>query len=299
MNGYQHPQYAEALGEFGLPRPLPHCGGWILERGIATSAHRDAMGCYPIFACQDWSQLGADLVELSQELVSLALVADPFGAYTRNDLAGWFEIVNPFKEHCVTDLQQPIDRIPSTHHRYYARKALRVMEVEACATPLDRLDDWVGLYATLIQRHGLSGIKAFSRVSFARQLAIPGLHMLRAVHQTETVGAHLWFVQGEIAYSHLAAFSEIGYRLGAAYALYAFALQHFAGRVRWLDLGSGAGLEGGTDGLQWFKQGWATGVRPVYFCGRIFNPAVYAHLTETRGGGATAYFPAYRAGEFH
>jgi len=39
------------------------------------------MGCYPIFACMDWSQLHIDLGHIGDDLVSLALVTDPFVEY--------------------------------------------------------------------------------------------------------------------------------------------------------------------------------------------------------------------------
>ena len=81
MTGYMHPGYVESLKEFGTPRALPRCRGWILERQIPGYPYHDAMGCYPLFACQDWSQLHLDLEEVGSELVSLALVTDPFGEY--------------------------------------------------------------------------------------------------------------------------------------------------------------------------------------------------------------------------
>ena len=33
-SGYLHPNYAQSLAEFGKPRELTNCGGWILEREI-------------------------------------------------------------------------------------------------------------------------------------------------------------------------------------------------------------------------------------------------------------------------
>jgi hypothetical protein len=51
------------------------------------------MGCYPLFACQEWSQLNADLEGVAGELVSLALVTDPFGEYDLTDLRGCLRIV--------------------------------------------------------------------------------------------------------------------------------------------------------------------------------------------------------------
>ena len=257
------------------------------------------MGCYPLFACQDWSQLCADLGDIGGELVSLALVADPLGEYEVACLRQCFDIVFPFKEHFTVDLERPLNDIVSAHHRYYARKALRNILVEECRAPTQFIDDWVALYSTLIQRHNITGIRGFSRESFAKQLSVPGIVVFRAEHQGVTVGAHLWYVQGQVGYSHLEAVSSSGYKLRAAYALYWSAMQWFSGTIRWLDLGAGAGINNkGTDGLSLFKQGWATDTRPAYFCGRIFDRARYLEIVKAKKIASTDYFPAYRKGEF-
>ena len=77
------------------------------------------------------------------------------------------------------------------------------------------------------------------------------------------------------------------------------AIEAFAATgVRWLDLGGGAGA-GPTeadDGLSRFKRGWATSSRTVHLCGRVLAPTPYRRLTESLP--TTAYFPAYRQGEF-
>jgi hypothetical protein len=300
LTGYLHPGYARSLVEFGRPLVLPRCGGWVLLRPVAGPADFDAQSCYPLFACQNWSQLHRDLDNLGNSLVSLAVVPDPFGAYDLPYLRRCFpQVVTPFKEHLITDLQQPREKIVSRHHRRYARQALKTVEVEVCPEPARHLDEWLALYQTLIDRHQISGIRAFSAGAFAMQLRLPGLVMLRAIHQGQTVGAHLWFVQGDVAVSHLAAFSETGYGQGAAYALYWAALNHFSGKVRFLNLGAGAGLDNtDTDGLTRFKRGWATGSKTAYFCGRIFNPARYQALVQARNVSQNGYFPAYRQGEF-
>ncbi len=46
--GYLSSAYAESLAEFGRPRELAKCGGWILERKIPGTDLHDAMGCYPL-----------------------------------------------------------------------------------------------------------------------------------------------------------------------------------------------------------------------------------------------------------
>jgi hypothetical protein len=89
------------------------------------------MGPYPLFACRDWSQLGDDLEELNDELVSLTVVTDPFGGYDVSDLRECFrDVVTPFKQHFVVKLDRPLDAFVHPHHLRYARKARRVVQVE-------------------------------------------------------------------------------------------------------------------------------------------------------------------------
>jgi hypothetical protein len=259
------------------------------------------MGCYPLFACHDWSQLHADLEELDREWVSLSLVTDPLAEYDAAYLCWCFgDVVIPFKQHFVVDLSRPVDTCVSKHHRRYARKALKDVSVEICKSPMHLLDDWVDLYATLSERHKIKGILAFSRSSFAKQLRVPGIVAFRATYQGTTVGALLWYVQGEASYYHLGASSPLGYELRTSFALFWSAIEYFAASgLRRLDLGAGAGVTGdGTDGLARFKRGWSTGTRTAYFCGRIFDQARYAELARARGVSADGYFPAYRKGEF-
>ncbi len=161
--GYASPVYAQSLGEFGTPLELPRCGGWILVRDIPGYFYRDAMGCYPLFACRDWSQLPDDLAELGSDLVSLALVTDPFGEYQEADLRKCFDVVIPFKQHLVADLRRPITEIVSQNHRVRARRALRKLTVEQVGEPVGFLDEWIRLYELLRRKHNINGIRAFSR----------------------------------------------------------------------------------------------------------------------------------------
>ena len=300
--GYAHPAYAAALAEHGPPVSLPASGGWLLARPIPGDARRDLVGCYPLFACPAWTSLEGDLAALAASHVSVTLVADPFGAHDERLLARCFpDLRVPYKEHFVTDLRRPDAAIVVSHHRRNARRALQAVDVEACAHPPAHLDAWVALYAELTRRHGIAGPAAFSRASFAAQLAVPGLVALRAVRGDETVGMTLWYEQGDVAYYHLGAYSDAGYEHRAAFALFSAALAHFRGRVGWLALGAGAGVTSdGRDGLSRFKRGWATGTRTAWLCGRVLDPAAYGALVAARADDAApglraAYFPAYRA----
>jgi hypothetical protein len=295
--GYAHSAYIDSLAEFGRPVHLPSSGGWLLERNIGATAYRDAMGPYPLFSCTNWTGLAADLDELQSDLVSVALAPDPFGDYNLDLLRGCFDRVVAFKSHFVVDLSQP-GPYGGRHHRYYARKALRDVTVDVALNPGDMLDDWIGLYDHLIQRHDLKGIKAFSQQAFSRQFETPGLVVIRASTSDGTcVGAHLWYIGRDVAYSHLAATNDAGYRLSCSYAIYEAALEYFRGKVRWVDLGGGAGASSREDGLTKFKQGWSNCVRPAYFCGRILNAERYAELVRATNTETAAYFPAYRSGE--
>ncbi|MBZ5610775.1 MAG: GNAT family N-acetyltransferase [Acidobacteriia bacterium] len=275
---------------------LPASRGLLLERPVANSIHRDAMGLYPLFCCADWRALESDLSSLRDRLVSVVLVADPFGEYDETLLRRSFDRVSPFKTHFVVDLEQP-GRCASPHHRYYAERALREVRIEICDPPSQMLSEWVVLYGQLIQRHGIRGVQAFSPESFRRQFRVPGLVCLRAIDRSgECVGAQLWFVHGQVAYSHLSAASERGYQCACSYALYRQAIEYFQGQVRWLDLGGGAGTSQKQDGLTRFKAGWSNTTKTAFLCGRILDPSRYRELSSPAAEHAE-YFPAYRYAE--
>jgi hypothetical protein len=299
LTGYRSEGYAASLAEFGRPRLLRHSGGWILQRAIGAGPAIDAMGCYPLFCCADWSGLNADLDELAPELVSLVLVTDPFGDFNTEDLRRCFpDRFAPFKTHFVADLRRRPGQFVSAHHRYYARRARRLVDIERCDEPARFLDEWTRLYANLISRRGVVGIQAFSRRAFEKQLNVPGSVMLRAIRDGEAVAAHFWYRQGNAAYSHLAASAAAGYELMASYALYWFALETFAPETHWLDFGGSAGIDANaSDGLTQFKRGWATETRPAFLCGRIFDRQVYDRLAAARRVVPDGYFPLYRRGE--
>jgi hypothetical protein len=294
--GYASREYAESLAEFGAVRHLPACGGWLLETRIPGSDLADGMSCYPLFCCNDWRQLANDLESLADDLVSVRIVTDPFADLEASQLKEAFpDACYEYKQHFVTDLTLPLTSIVASHHRRNVRKALDAVSVRNATPNAELSANWQPLYDNLIDRHGIGGIAKFSRQSFERQIATPGFTAFSALEGGETCGATLWYVRGDVVYYHLGAYSDRGYKLGASFALFWSALSYFAERgVRWAALGAGAGLSSAESGLTRFKRGWATHTRPVYFCGRILQPAAYAKLVGSSRPKAS-FFPAYRA----
>jgi hypothetical protein len=232
--------------------------------------------------------------------VALSLVTDPLGRYDASELRTTFpDLCRPYKDHFVIDFGARGGVEPSAQHRRNVRRAQLEVEVERSADPIEHAEQWVALYDNLISRHRIRGISAFSRSSLIRQLRVPGLTMFRGIHGGATVGITLWYTQGDAAYYHLGAYSEAGYASRASFALFQYAIDHFAGQVACLNLGAGAGAWGdGKDGLTRFKKGWANGVRRAWLCGRVFDRERYRALVAAHGVGDTSYFPAYREGEF-
>ena len=293
--GYACSAYAESLSEFGTPRRLSQSGGWILERAIPGSLLRDAIGCYPIFSCNDWSKIHLDFDEIGDELVSLSMVPDPFGDYDVAYLRDTFkDLVTPFKQHYVIDMERPLDETVSRHHKKAVRQAQRKIQTEVCHDPLTIRDEWLALHQHLVSKHGITGIRAFSRRAFEQQLKTPGIVVLVAKHNSQIVGAQLWFQHQSVALGHVLAFSNVGYQLGASYALYWFALNYFSDKVRWCDLGGVAGnKDSGSSGLHQFKEGWSAQKKTAYLCGRVLNTSHYKELV-TKNAFSEKFFPAYR-----
>ena len=295
--GYAHPAYAASLAEFGTPRHLPKSDGWVLVRPTPEGSQVDATGCYPLFACANWNALASDLDGI-EDLVSLALVADPFGNHTPELLSTCFpDVCKPFKEHFVVDLAKDPKEFVASHHRRNVRKGLKNVAVEECNDPIHYLADWMRLYDILIERHRIQGIASFSASAFNQQLQLPGTVVFRAVKDGKSVGMLLWCVHDDVAYYHLGAYDDVGYQQKASFALFWHAIEYFKAKgLKWLNLGAGAGVKADTtDGLTRFKAGWSSDTRTAYFCGRVFNRDVYDFLARQRPEASGDFFPIYRS----
>lgn len=298
-SGYLHPDYADSLKDWGEPHFLEGSKGTLLCRPIPGAQATDAIGCYPYFSCMHWEKLAEDIHGLPRSTVSVTLVTDPFADVQARLFGQLFrDKFTLFKNHFVADLTISREDAISRHHIKDAMRALKAVDVELCLNPAQHIDEWCELYNTLIARHNIGGMQLFSRSIFFRQLAVPGVVLLKAVHMNQTVGMNIWYINNDVAYYHLAAFSDLGYKLGTSYALMWSAWETFRSRVRWLCLGASPDASTITGGLAKFKQGWSTGKRSSYLCGRIINAPAYSKLVRLTGTEQQSYFPQYRYGEF-
>ena len=300
--GYRHPDYAFSFDAEGTVRNLEHSKGWVIERKTKTdNRFTDAMGLYPLFSCDDWQALPADLDKMRNDgLVSLVLVTAPH-LDEEDSVFSLFDVVTPFKTHYLADLDQPVQKTASRHHAYYARRAAREVQVELVEQPARFLDDWYLLYADLVAKYQITDMRAFSRNAFARLLAMPGVFLFKAERKGELVGAQIILLQDNTAFAHLAAFTKQGYDLGASYLLDWHAIEFFRGRASFINWGGGRGFSDiKDDGLARYKQGWSTRQGTSYLLGAVFDRRANDILCKAAGiDPAVGYFPAYRHGEFN
>ena len=291
---YASTAYAHVFQHAAEPLWVPAWGAHVLVRDIPGGG-RDALGIYPLAPFAPDADLQAGLHWLQvQGLVSIGLVPDPATAPPIAELQQAFDLCIPFKTHYLVDLLRPVEF--TRHHQGKVRRALKDVTVETVALS-QHLEAWCGLYDNLIDRHEIGGLSAFSPEAFARLAEVEGLTTVAARAGGEIVSMHLWLTDpvSRTAYSLLAATSPEGYRRSAAYAVNDASIRQLSG-LACINLGGGAGLQGGEDGLTYFKRGFSNAEAQAYFCGAILDPARYAALA---GGSAqpTVPFPAYRFAE--
>jgi len=283
---------------------LENSNGFVLKRQIPGSNRYDAMGLYPMFFCDDWFKLNEDLENNKDDLVSLVMVTDPFGKYDVELLNSCFNyLVKPFKKHFIVDLSRASENLNffNKHNKRYAIKSHKVITVEKVDNPISFLGVWNELYSTLIDRHNIKGLAAFSEMSLKKQMIVPGSLVFSAKYKEEIVGITIWYKLGEVVYYHLGAYSQKGYEMRASYAMIWNVIEYFRSTdFKWLNLGGGAGFQSdGSDGLSRFKKGWSTGTKITYLCGHIFDKGSYDRLSILNRDYQGSYFPLYRLGEFN
>lgn len=297
---YHQINYIHSFSQWGQPVHLKASQSILVEREIKKTPYRDLMNAYPLFVCFNPSGLVEDFEALKQDSqrVAVLVISDPYIEDIKALKPAFPHVFKPFKQHHYIDFERPLNI--SKHHKYYANRALKQVDVELLSKPQDYLDEWCHIYKFLVKKHQFFGIKAFSKDAFQWQFKTPGLIVFVARYQSQIVSMHLWYKDPDrrIIYSHLAASNALGYELMASYAIYHQAIHYFSALdYQYIHLGSGAGLiNQNEDGLSYFKRGWSNQKNETYLCGRILQPEIYEKLAQ--GYNKHTYFPAYRVGDF-
>ncbi|HLK24341.1 MAG TPA: GNAT family N-acetyltransferase [Caulobacteraceae bacterium] len=269
---------------------VPAWGSHVIRRPLPGGLE-DAAGVYPLAVFAPPGDFEGGLAQLAASgFVSVVMVPDPL-LTDASRLAQAFPVFRPYKTHHLIDPAAG-PYAPDKHHRYEIRRAWRSCSVDI--VPLaSHLEEWLGLYAALVDRRAVSGWANFSNAYF-QVLAEPGrVTAFRASVDGACAAMSLWFAADGVAYNHLNAAAALGYARGANFALYDAAIAHFAG-AGVINLGGGVAAEGANDGLAAFKRGFANASVRSHVCGAILDPARYAALSGSHSD--NGYFPAYRAG---
>ncbi|WP_203292323.1 hypothetical protein [Maricaulis parjimensis] len=291
-NPYFKPDYAHVAARGLRVVQLQSINTAVIVRPTPVGQAFDAIGPYPLARVRAPVCVQGLRDELKDNgLVTLSWVQDPFEVLPPE--AKGFDLKRAYKIHHVYDRERGDPVFPGIHQRN-TKRALKLCSVREIDLQ-DHLEAWCGLYDNLIQRQSLTEAHAFDQAYFESLANIVGFRTLGAFVDETLVSAHIWSCAGDRAYSHLAASSATGYKAGAAYAVNAFALSHFAG-YRFLNFG-GVPDGGNAEGLEGFKKGFANTTREAFLCGAVGDRAEYdaLNLVGASGKSRSSYFPAYRA----
>jgi Acetyltransferase (GNAT) domain len=291
---YSTIEFGESLRHIGEPIYIPEWGTTVLRRECGMG-HHDALGTYPITVFKPDCDLAGGLDRLARlGLVSVVLVIENVLRPELADLQRTFDFARPFKLHYLHDRTASAIR-SSKHHRYEVRRAARAVRAERFDLA-EGLDDWNSLYQDLVARLGLANtMHAFPRSHHEALARLPGTVAVGAFAGGRLVSCHIWVCHDGHAMSHLAASSDEGYALRAAYAVNAASIELLS-ECRTLNFGGAAGAgDEAAAGLVRFKRGFANATAPSYLCGKVLVADAYAELTRQAGmPTGAAYFPAYR-----
>lgn len=296
-NGYASFAYASAFSSWGRLRSLLRSGGYLIERVLPAGHYTDMTCCYPVFGCRDWKQLGGDLDDLPEELVTVTLVSDALATINESDLLEFFPWVRPLSEHFVIDLEVPLENRISKHHRRKLRQVERDgLQIKIVDDTTGFLPEWMRLYTHLVEKRSINGPRRFSVQALAAQLRVPGTVLVCAERKGQILGADWYYVDNGRVYAHLSAYSEAGYASAVSYPLMHYALEYFRDSCGIIDLGGVPNDRGSDSGLGYFKSGWSTHRLPSFVCGKVLNTDIYKRLTAKRK--TVDYFPPYRFREY-
>ncbi|WP_319581974.1 GNAT family N-acetyltransferase [uncultured Pseudodesulfovibrio sp.] len=293
--GYYSNDYCGSLSEFGTQFIGHNSGAGFLRQEFSGSV--DYCGQYPFVCVKSWDEILFDLEDMKKEGgISAVFVTDPFFEKDVPISLGRLNIARKFKRHFIVNLDKDLDRKLSGKKRYTVRKASESQKVRIFKGKREYAPVFWELYSELIRRHNIQGIQRLSEKAIGAQLEVEGAVVVEASTQGRIVGAMIWYIVGDKAYSHLHAQSAEGYTLHTNFALYYKMLRYLqdAG-IKYANLGGVPGHEDSKgNGLAHFKSIWSDEARYSWLCGEILDRVGYERLTIGLDVNSDNFFPAYR-----
>lgn len=297
MHPYTTETFAKSLFHIGEPIFVPAWSTYVLKRPISIDGNivgSDAIGLYPITILPASADVksGLDFLRYTG-LISIVIVLDDFHRPSMEALNNNFYLCKKLKTHYIFDPNKGSISYDK-HHRYELRQAHKTVRPEVIDLS-QYLNEWISLYASLSDRHHLSGSHDFQIEHFKALSKMEGIVTFGGFVDNQLVSCHIWATYEGLAHSHLAASNEKGYEVRAAYALNDLALDHFKD-CSIVNFGGGAGFSDEMSGLSKFKKGFSNRDADAIICGEILDQTRYDALNALNGGSIkTKFFPAYRA----
>lgn len=212
-----------------------------------------------------------------------------------------------YKEHYIVDLQKfSFDKLPENHKRNIKKQfkarddglGFLTTQVETNPEGMEPLVH--NVYDNLIKRHKIreSAWTHYSKSQIRDLLRVPGAVLFSTKYSfddwhigSQVVNYTLFYIDGSDVYYHIGCQTDKGYEMNSNFMAIFTAIIFFKnlGLDRLL-LGSVPDGESG-EGLRRFKSGFSTSSKWNHIIKVIYNPEVYAKLSEGKSGD---FFPAYR-----
>ncbi len=293
MKPYNTLQFARSYEFAGAIVSLPRSGLKVIQRRI-RGQYYDLLGVYPFVHEVDVALLELDLQELSSDVVSLVMVADPFCSPQMLENTTHWEVSRPFKRQSMLNLQTDDAPPWSKNLRRDIRIGTASNDLSWAKPGADSARTFWNLYQRIVEKHQVDGIARLSEKSIEQQLSCQGASMLIATDSKQVSGAAIIFRVGDWANLHLMAVHPGAMKSCAGAALLAQTIEQLrAEGSRLFNLGGSAGLQdAANDGLWKFKKRWGDCTGETALLGKVLNPSAYQTLCSGRQ--RRPFFPAYR-----
>lgn len=291
LTGYQSTKYQDSYNLVGSVETVESIPFLVRD---TPGGFKDGMSIYPflsrgsIHECKVQSALRS--ITLSKRLVSSVIITDPLESppqvYDNSN-------IKKFRDHYIVDLQSWDLKNCSKNTKKNVKRLFKLLDSGDYRISIDPgvsyCEDFHTLYQSTVSKYSVSGLLNFSKDHLDKQVNTPGSILVSLVDTTtsEYLGSQLYYIQGDCVYWHLSGYSQKCINLAASFIHTYSAILNFKHLgFRYLVLGSG----GGNPGLESYKSGFSTHIKPNYIIKTVHDPETYGKIVIP----GNSFFPGYR-----